>query len=93
MEKGRKGREGVKWTHRQALLRLLHEESVVRVAGRVGLGLEECVEIPEGGFDPLVGRHFLEAHRHEDLAELGSDLYLNEPIKLWVMGWINKINE
>jgi hypothetical protein len=61
---GEEGREGGReeWAYRQALPRFLDEEGVVGVAGGVGLGLEEGIEIPEGGLNPLVGGHFLEAH-------------------------------
>lgn len=38
------------------------------------LRLEEAVEVPEAALDPPVGRHLLEAHVHEHLAELGSHL-------------------
>lgn len=38
------------------------------------LRLEQAVEVPEAALDPAVGRHLLEAHIHEDLAELGSHL-------------------
>lgn len=40
----------------------------------VYLRLEEAVEVPEAALDPAVRRHLLEAHVHEDLAELGSHL-------------------
>jgi hypothetical protein len=44
------------------------------VPRRVGLGLEEGVEVPEGRLDPLVRRHLREAHGQQDLAELSTDL-------------------
>lgn len=46
------------------------EEGVVGVAGRMGLRLEEGIEIPEGAFDVTVGFHFFETHFEEDLDEL-----------------------
>lgn len=49
-------------------------EGVLQVAGRVLLGHEEGVEVPEAGLDELVGGHLLEAHLEEDLAEFLADL-------------------
>lgn len=39
------------------------------------LGLEERVEVEEGGLDELSSVHFLEPHLQEDVAELGSHLH------------------
>jgi len=52
----------------------LDEESVVRVTGWMGLGLEQGIKVPERGFHPLVRRHFLEPHLHENLSEFRPDL-------------------
>ena len=49
------------------------EESVLRVAGGVALGLEQRVEVPEGGLHELVGGHLTESHFQQDFAELGTD--------------------
>lgn len=38
------------------------KESIVGVSGRVLLGLEKCVKIPERGLNEFIGRHLLEAH-------------------------------
>ena len=40
----------------------------------MSLGLEEGIEVPEGRLNELVRGHFLEAHLHEDLTELVTDL-------------------
>lgn len=42
--------------------------------GRLHLGLEEAVEVPEAALDPSTRRHLLEAHVHEHLPELRPDL-------------------
>ena len=42
----------------------LDEEGIVGITGRVGLGLEQGIEVPEGRFHKLIGRHLLEAHLH-----------------------------
>mmetsp|Transcript_6574 Transcript_6574/g.11054 ORF Transcript_6574/g.11054 Transcript_6574/m.11054 type:complete len:366 (+) Transcript_6574:79-1176(+) len=52
----------------------LHEESIVRIAGRVTLRLEQCVEVPEGRLDPLARGHLFKAHLHQDAAEFGTHL-------------------
>ena len=41
---------------------LLAEESILQVASGVRLGLEKCVEIPEGRLDPAISWHLIEAH-------------------------------
>mmetsp|Transcript_12918 Transcript_12918/g.28814 ORF Transcript_12918/g.28814 Transcript_12918/m.28814 type:complete len:337 (+) Transcript_12918:133-1143(+) len=51
------------------------EKGIVGIPRWVRLGLEERIEVPEGGFDPFVGRHFYESHFHENLSELGSHLH------------------
>jgi hypothetical protein len=50
------------------------EESVVRVARRVLLRLEQRIEIPEAALHIVVGGHLLETHLREDLAELRAHL-------------------
>ena len=44
------------------------------VAGRMLLRLEQRVEVPEAALHVVVGRHLLEAHLCEDLAELSPNL-------------------
>jgi hypothetical protein len=53
-----------------ALGRVCEEEGIVGVAGRMGLRLEEGVEVPEGAFHIAVSPHLLEAHLSEHLREL-----------------------
>lgn len=40
------------------------------------LGLEEGVEVPEGGLHPAVGGHLHEAHVHQDAPELRPHLHV-----------------
>ena len=51
------------------------EESVMGVSCGMLLGLEEGVEIEEGGLYVLLGVHLLEAHLKEDVSELCSHLH------------------
>ena len=44
------------------------------IAGRVLLGLEQAVEVPEAVLHPRVGVHLLETHLHEYFPELRPDL-------------------
>lgn len=46
------------------------EESVVGVAGGMGLRLEERVEVPEGALNVAISLHLLEAHLGQDFGEL-----------------------
>lgn len=48
----------------------LDVEGVLHLAGRVLLGNEHGVEVPEGRLDEVVGGHLGEAEVEEDLAEL-----------------------
>ena len=41
------------------------EECVVCVSGRVLLGLEQAVEVPEAALDEVVGRHLCEPGERE----------------------------
>lgn len=43
------------------------EEGVVLVSGRVLLGLEQGVEVPEGALYEVVGRHLCEAAESREL--------------------------
>jgi len=56
--------------HTVASDRCLAEEGVLQVTSRVTLRLEQRVEVPEGGLDPTVSRHLVEAHRKKDFSEL-----------------------
>jgi hypothetical protein len=56
------------------LSRRLHEEGVVGISSRVTLWLKEGIEVPERALHPLIGRHLLKAHLHQDATELSADL-------------------
>ena len=60
--------------HPQGGGRVLDEEGVVGVAGRVGLRLKERVEVPKRRLHPPASGHFGKAHPDEDAAELGAHL-------------------
>jgi hypothetical protein len=47
-----------------------NEKSIVRIPGRMSLGLEESVEIPKGAFDISICLHLLETHLKQDFYEL-----------------------
>lgn len=44
------------------------------ITGRMLLGLEQRIEVPEARLYVIVGGHLLKAHLREDLAELGAHL-------------------
>ena len=51
------------------------EEGIVSISGRVSLGLEERVEVPERAFYVSAGIHFLEAHLSQNFNELLASLH------------------
>jgi len=53
-----------------AVGRILEEEGVVSVSGRMTLRLEQRIEVPEGTLHVPVGGHLSKAHLHKDLLEL-----------------------
>ena len=52
-----------------------HEECVMCVTCRMGLGLEQGIEIPEATFYIAVGLHLFESHLKQDFNELLSRLH------------------
>ena len=54
---------------------IFDEESVLRISGRVLLGDEECVEVPEGGVHEACSVHLLETKLQEDFTVLLSQLH------------------
>mmetsp|Transcript_85571 Transcript_85571/g.223285 ORF Transcript_85571/g.223285 Transcript_85571/m.223285 type:complete len:384 (-) Transcript_85571:461-1612(-) len=77
---------GVEVIHGQVLCpaRVLHKESVMRVASRMLLWLEEGVEVPERALHPLVGAHLFETHEHQDISNLR--LHLLEWVQMAAAG-------
>mmetsp|Transcript_17428 Transcript_17428/g.16892 ORF Transcript_17428/g.16892 Transcript_17428/m.16892 type:complete len:252 (+) Transcript_17428:468-1223(+) len=49
------------------------EEGVMCITGRMGLWLEKRIKVPERGFDPLVGGHFIESHLHQYFTKFGTN--------------------
>jgi hypothetical protein len=46
------------------------EKSIMSISGRMSLGLEKRIEVPERAFHVSSGFHFLESHFTQDLDEL-----------------------
>lgn len=63
--------------------RRAQEKSVMSITGRVGLWLEERVEVPEGTFNIAVSLHFLKTHFGQHFGELL--LRLHERMKVSVV--------
>mmetsp|Transcript_19612 Transcript_19612/g.28953 ORF Transcript_19612/g.28953 Transcript_19612/m.28953 type:complete len:206 (-) Transcript_19612:604-1221(-) len=54
--------------------RLLDEKGIMCISRGVTLRLEQGIKVPERTLHPLVGRHFLESHLHQNLTEFGPNL-------------------
>ena len=48
--------------------RIRDEECIMSISGRMLLGLEEGVKVPEAALNKVVGRHLRESHLKEDLS-------------------------
>lgn len=49
---------------------LRDEESIMSVSGRMSLGLEQSIKIPERTLDVPISLHFLKPHLHKHVYEL-----------------------
>lgn len=56
-----------------AKFRFTTEEGIMCISGRMLLGLEKSIKIPEGGIHKLICGHFLKAHGDEDIHKLFAD--------------------
>ena len=67
------------------------EERVLGITGGVTLGLEQSIEVPEGGLHELVGGHFLETHLQQNLAELST--HHQQGMQIATLGLLSKSTE
>ena len=77
---------GAVLVHTDTQVPTFDKEGVMGVPGRVLLGLEEGIEVPEGALHKVVGGHLLESHFQENGAVLSPHLHQRVQV---ARGWGN----